>query len=67
MPEKMVRSAHCFRPSGCPIRWWSSSPRFCLARKPENREYSRQFGSHLENSGQNSMTRRMAVYDADLP
>ena len=33
--------------SGCPMRWWPSSPRGCLAGRPEIRKYSRQIGSHL--------------------
>jgi hypothetical protein len=27
----------------------TSEPRFCLAGRPKKRDYSRQFGSHLEN------------------
>jgi hypothetical protein len=37
--------------SGCPMRWWPSSPRRCLAGRPVIREYSRQIGSHLGNPG----------------
>src|SRR5271170_5489007 len=47
MPGKMARSAPDHR-SGCPMRWWPSSPRGCLAGKPEIREYSRQ----IELSGE---------------
>jgi hypothetical protein len=50
MPRKMARSAPDHR-SGCPMRWWPSSPRGCLAGRPEIREYSRQIGSHLGNPG----------------
>jgi hypothetical protein len=37
--------------SGCPMRWWPSSPRGCLAGRPEKREYLRQFGIHPGNPG----------------
>ena len=48
MPGKMARSAPDHR-SGCPMRWWPSIPRVWLAGRPDKREYSRLFGSHLGN------------------
>jgi hypothetical protein len=38
MPRKKARLAPDQR-SGCPMRWWPSSPRGCLAGRPELREY----------------------------
>jgi hypothetical protein len=43
MPGKMARSTLDHR-SGCPLRWWPSSPRACLAGRPEIRECSRSLG-----------------------
>jgi hypothetical protein len=37
--------------SGCPMRWWPSSPRGPLAGRPEIRGFSRQIGSRLGNPG----------------
>ena len=48
MPGKMARSAPDHR-SGCPMRWWPSISRVWLAGRPDKREYSRLFGSHLGN------------------
>ena len=50
MPAKMARSAPrlSYRLLEVAVL---SEPRFCLAEKPEKREYSRRFGSHLGNSG----------------
>ena len=53
MPGKMARSAPDHR-SGCPMRWWPSIPRVWLAGRPEKREYSRLFGSHLGNPSSNA-------------
>ena len=49
MPGKMARSALDHR-SGCPLRWWPSSPRACLAGRPEIRQMFTQFGSHQGES-----------------
>ena len=50
MPEKMARSVPEHR-SGCPIHWWPSSPRGCLAGRPRIRKNTPQFGSHPGNPG----------------
>jgi hypothetical protein len=38
--------------SSCPRGWQPSTPHVSLAGRPENREYSRQFGSHPGNPGE---------------
>jgi uncharacterized membrane protein len=37
------------------MRWWPSIPRVWLAGRPEKREYSRLFASHLGNPSENSL------------
>jgi len=43
MPGKMARSAPDHR-SGCPMRWWPSSPRGCLAERSEERDIHASLG-----------------------
>src|SRR5262245_33746762 len=47
----MVRSASSAAGWGARDDGSVSVPRFCLAGRPEKREYSRQFGCHLGNPG----------------
>src|SRR5450756_112601 len=54
-----IRDMRATLPSGHLQNWsgWTMSElRFCLAGSQGNREYSRQFGSHLENPSSVSYT-----------
>jgi hypothetical protein len=66
MPGKMARSGPDHL-SGCPMCWWRSSPRGCLAGRPEKREYSWQIGSHPGNPGSNYLRRNAWVVDSKVP